>query len=171
MVVETVRYTSPDFGKPASVKSTRLSATTAGKANSWRTWYHISPDLVFRLLAGCCQQLLNVPMVLTAEVRRERRRAKAAPFPRPRGGSPSGCTWDEQQGGWWRADGSAWRPAKDCRPSLSSTGDSTHFAQLRFKVTHRPGTSMQTVEAQTKYVHRGSHQQVNDPPSHPPTHP
>ena len=52
-------------------------------------------------------------MVLTAEVRRERRRAKAAPFPRPRGGSPSGCTWDEQQGGWWRADGSAWGAAKD----------------------------------------------------------
>ena len=51
-------------------------------------------------------------MVLSAEVRRERRRAKAAPFPRPRGRSPPGCTWDEQQGGWWKADGSEWQRPK-----------------------------------------------------------
>ena len=50
--------------------------------------------------------LATSTMALTAEVRRERRRAKAAPFPRPRGRSPPSCTWDEQQGGWWRADGS-----------------------------------------------------------------
>ena len=61
--------------------------------------------------------LATSTMALTAEVRRERRRAKAAPFPRPRGRSPPSCTWDEQQGGWWRADGSQWRPAKDYRPS------------------------------------------------------
>ena len=51
-------------------------------------------------------------MVLSAEVRRERRRATAAPFPRPRGRSPPGCTWDEQQGGWWKADGSEWQRPK-----------------------------------------------------------
>ena len=48
-------------------------------------------------------------MGLRPEVRRERRRAKAAPFPRPRGPSPQGCTWDEQKGGWWKADGTEWQ--------------------------------------------------------------
>lgn len=46
------------------------------------------------------------------QVRREERappRAKAAPCPRPRGRSPPGCTWDEQQGGWWKANGSEWQ--------------------------------------------------------------
>ena len=42
-------------------------------------------------------------------MRRERRRAKAAPYPRPRGPSPQGCTWDEQKGGWWKADGTEWQ--------------------------------------------------------------
>ena len=40
---------------------------------------------------------------------RERRRAKAAPYPRPRGPSPQGCTWDQQKGGWWKADGTEWQ--------------------------------------------------------------
>ena len=57
-------------------------------------------------------------MVLSAEVRRERRRAKAAPFPRPRGRSPPGCTWDEQQGGWWKADGSEWQRSKVPEPKV-----------------------------------------------------
>ena len=48
-------------------------------------------------------------MGLSAEVRRERRREKAAPYPRPRGPSPQGCTWDEQKGGWWKADGTEWQ--------------------------------------------------------------
>jgi hypothetical protein len=48
-------------------------------------------------------------MGLRPEVRRERRRAKAAPYPRPRGPSPQGCTWDEQKGGWWKADGTEWQ--------------------------------------------------------------
>ena len=49
----------------------------------------------------------------SAEVRRERRRAQAAPFSRPRGGRPLGCTWDAQQGGWWRSDGSEWKKADE----------------------------------------------------------
>ena len=48
-------------------------------------------------------------MGLRPEVRRERRRAKAGPNPRPRGPSPQGCTWDEQNGGWWNADGTEWQ--------------------------------------------------------------
>ena len=42
-------------------------------------------------------------------MRRERRRAKAGPNPRPRGPSPQGCTWDKQKGGWWKADGTEWQ--------------------------------------------------------------
>jgi len=34
--------------------------------------------------------------------------AEAPPYPRPRGRGPIGCRWDEQVGGWWRADGSRW---------------------------------------------------------------
>jgi hypothetical protein len=49
-------------------------------------------------------------------VRRERRRAKAAPFPRPRGPSPQGCTWDEQKGGWWKADGTEWQRKRVAEP-------------------------------------------------------
>ena len=52
-------------------------------------------------------------MGLSAEVRRQRRRAHAAPFSRPRGGRPLGCTWDAQQGGWWRLDGSEWKKADE----------------------------------------------------------
>ena len=40
--------------------------------------------------------------------------AVAAPtFPRPRGRAPPGCTWDPQRGGWWRADGSAWKKVRN----------------------------------------------------------
>ena len=40
--------------------------------------------------------------------------AVAAPtFPRPRGRAPPGCTWDVQRGGWWRADGSAWKQVRN----------------------------------------------------------
>jgi hypothetical protein len=53
------------------------------------------------------------------QVRREERappRAKAAPCPRPRGRSPPGCTWDEQQGGWWKANGSEWQSPNFPKP-------------------------------------------------------
>ena len=40
--------------------------------------------------------------------------AVAAPtFPQPRGRAPPGCTWDVQRGGWWRADGSAWKKVRN----------------------------------------------------------
>ena len=48
-------------------------------------------------------------MPISAEAHAERRRANAPPFPRPRGRGPPGCRWDEQVGGWWRADGSRWQ--------------------------------------------------------------
>ena len=47
-------------------------------------------------------------MPQSAEKRAERKRAKAPPFPRPRGRGPPGCRWDVQVGGWWRADGTSW---------------------------------------------------------------
>ena len=56
-------------------------------------------------------------MVLSADVRRlESAAARKLPhflFHGPvRGRSPPGCTWDEQQGGWWKADGSEWQRPK-----------------------------------------------------------
>lgn len=39
--------------------------------------------------------------------------ATAPTFPRPRGRAPPGCTWDVQRGGWWRADGSAWKQVRN----------------------------------------------------------
>ena len=47
-------------------------------------------------------------MPQSAEKRAERKRAKAPPFPRPRGRGPPGCRWDVQVGGWWRAYGTSW---------------------------------------------------------------
>ena len=45
-------------------------------------------------------------------------RKQQNPFPRPRGRSPPGCTWDEQQGGWWKADGSEWQRSKVPEPKV-----------------------------------------------------
>ena len=38
-------------------------------------------------------------MPVSAERRRELRRAKAPAFPRPKGRAPDGCTWNKQAGG------------------------------------------------------------------------
>ena len=45
-------------------------------------------------------------MPVSAERRRELRRAKAPAFPRPKGRAPDGCTWNKQAGGWFKDDGS-----------------------------------------------------------------
>ena len=45
-------------------------------------------------------------MPVSAERRRELRRAKAPAFPRPKGRAPDGCTWNKQTGGWFKDDGS-----------------------------------------------------------------
>ena len=43
----------------------------------------------------------------------------AAPFPRPRGRGPPGCTWDVLKGGWFRADGSAWQKVRNEKRELA----------------------------------------------------
>ena len=47
-------------------------------------------------------------MAFTKEQKCERRRALQPAFPRPDGRGPSGCTWDKENGGWYRADGTKW---------------------------------------------------------------
>ena len=46
------------------------------------------------------------------------RDAADAPFPRPRGRGPPGCTWDVGRGGWFRADGSAWHKVRNEKRAL-----------------------------------------------------
>ena len=43
----------------------------------------------------------------------------AAPFRRPRGRGPPGCTWDVLKGGWFRADGSAWQRVRNEKRDLA----------------------------------------------------
>ena len=52
-------------------------------------------------------------MVLTAEQQRERRKAKRAQHPRPRGRAPHGCTWDLQHGGWVDDEGYLWEEVRN----------------------------------------------------------
>ena len=51
----------------------------------------------------------------TAAAEPHGRAEAAAPFPRPRGRGPPGCTWDVLKGGWFRADGSAWQKVRNER--------------------------------------------------------
>ena len=55
----------------------------------------------------------------TAAAEPHGRAEAAAPFPRPRGRGPPGCTWDVLQGGWFRADGSAWRRVRNEKRDLA----------------------------------------------------
>ena len=43
----------------------------------------------------------------------------AAPFPRPRGRGPPGCTWDVLKGAWFRAHGSAWQKVRNEKRELA----------------------------------------------------
>ena len=47
------------------------------------------------------------------------RDAADAPFPRPRGRGPPGCSWDVLKGGWFRADGSAWQKVRNEKRELA----------------------------------------------------
>ena len=55
----------------------------------------------------------------TAAAEPHGRAEAAAPFPRPRGRGPPGCTWDVLKGGWFRADGSAWQKVRNEKRELA----------------------------------------------------
>ena len=71
----------------------------------------------------------------TAAAEPHGRAEAAAPFPRPRGRGPPGCTWDVLQGGWFRADGSAWKKVRNVKRELAKAArrpakDAARWARL-----------------------------------------
>ena len=54
----------------------------------------------------------------TAAHQRACRAAKRPAFPRPDGRAPSGCSWDKENGGWLRQDGSEWTAVRNEKRTL-----------------------------------------------------
>ena len=55
----------------------------------------------------------------TAAQQRAYRAAKRPAFPRPGGRAPSGCSWDKENGGWLRQDGSEWTAVRNEKRTLA----------------------------------------------------
>ena len=79
----------------------------------------------------------------TAAHQRACRAAKRPAFPRPAGRAPSGCSWDKENGGWLRQDGSEWTPVRNEKRTLERAEKKARKKEKKEKAEREEATRVE----------------------------